>query len=190
MASPPEFRYTTHPSTFGRFAIIWIERPGGPEVRGIVLPVDGEPADAMGRFPDARRGGHRTIADLSRDIEAFLGGGDVAFPLSMVHLAGLGEFQQRVLKAEHAIPRGGVSTYGAIATHIGSPGAARAVGRALATNPFPIVVPCHRAIRGDGTLGGYQGGLAMKRALLEFEGVSVSSNGRVVDPRHFYTSGA
>jgi methylated-DNA-[protein]-cysteine S-methyltransferase len=60
------------------------------------------------------------------------------------------------------------------------------VGNALATNPFPIVIPCHRAIRSDGTLGGYQGGLAMKKALLMQEGVDVDERGRVRSPRLFY----
>ena len=76
-----------------------------------------------------------------------------------------------------------VSTYRRIAAHLGVPKGARAVGNALATNPFPIVIPCHRAIRSDGALGGYQGGLAMKRALLMQEGVDVDERGRVVSPR-------
>jgi len=84
-----------------------------------------------------------------------------------------------VLLAEHAIPRGLVSTYGRIARHIGAPGAARAVGTALAQNPFPIIVPCHRAVRVNGALGGFRGGLDMKRKLLEGEGVLFGANGRV-----------
>ncbi|HUT21711.1 MAG TPA: MGMT family protein, partial [Anaerolineae bacterium] len=64
--------------------------------------------------------------------------------------------------------------------------AARAVGNALARNPFPLVIPCHRAIRAGGTLGGYQGGSGMKRALLEIEGVQFSGEGRVVAPRTYY----
>jgi alkylated DNA nucleotide flippase Atl1 len=55
----------------------------------------------------------------------------------------------------------------------------RAVGTALARNPFPLVVPCHRAVRSDRTLGGFQGGLEMKRALLEMEGVEFDSKNRV-----------
>jgi methylated-DNA-[protein]-cysteine S-methyltransferase len=113
-------------------------------------------------------------------------GQPVRFSLDRVAMETCGAFQQKVLRAEHAIPRGRVSTYGAIAAHIGHPGAARAVGRALATNPFPVVVPCHRAIRADGGLGGYQGGIAMKRALLEMEGVKISAKGRVIDPRMHY----
>ena len=143
-------------------------------------------AEIRARHPDARPGSHGEVVALARDIDAFLQGRPIEFPLSRVFLAGSSGFQQQVLRAEHAIPRGRVSTYGAIAAHIGSPGAARAVGRALATNPFPIVVPCHRAIRADGSLGGYQGGVRMKRALLELEGVEISPRGRVLRPRMCY----
>ena len=70
--------------------------------------------------------------------------------------------------------------------HIGNARGARAVGTALAHNPFPIIVPCHRAIRTDGTLGGFQGGIAMKRALLEMEGVLFDGADRVMAGRLFY----
>jgi methylated-DNA-[protein]-cysteine S-methyltransferase len=79
-----------------------------------------------------------------------------------------------------------VSTYGRIAKYLGAPRAARAVGNALAGNPFPILIPCHRAIRGNGELGGYQGGTQMKRALLEMEGIHVSPGGRVLTDRFYY----
>jgi len=94
------------------------------------------------------------------------------------------QFQRSVLRAEARIPRGNVSTYNRLAERIGCPHAARAVGNALACNPFPIIIPCHRAVRSDGTLGGYQGGLTMKRALLELEGVTFTTSGRV-NPAHF-----
>ena len=108
------------------------------------------------------------------------------FDLSMLHLADCSAFQRRVLLAEHGIPRGWVSTYGRIAEQVGVPRGARAVGGALARNPFPIVIPCHRAIRADGRLGGFQGGAGMKRALLALEGVSCGSDGRVLSPRYYY----
>jgi methylated-DNA-[protein]-cysteine S-methyltransferase len=112
----------------------------------------------------------------------------VAFDLDMepIALETCSEFQQSVLRAEHAIPRGWVSTYGKIAAHLGLSRGARAVGGALAHNPFPLVVPCHRAVRADGTLGGYQGGSAMKRALLEMEGVEVSATDSVHAAQIFY----
>ena len=90
------------------------------------------------------------------------------------------------MRAEHAIPRGSVSTYGLIAAHVGVPGGARAVGNALASNPFPLIVPCHRAIRSDLHIGGFQSGTEMKRALLEKEGIIFDEAGRVICKRLHY----
>jgi AraC family transcriptional regulator of adaptative response/methylated-DNA-[protein]-cysteine methyltransferase len=78
-------------------------------------------------------------------------------------------FQWRVWQALRAIPAGQTRSYGAIAKQLGEPGAARAVGRACATNPVAIAIPCHRAVREDGALGGYRWGLARKDALLATE---------------------
>ncbi len=80
-----------------------------------------------------------------------------------------------VLKQTSKIPYGEVSTYGAIAKKIGHPTAARAVGRALGSNPIPIVIPCHRVIGASGRLTGYAGGLDRKVTLLELEGVLAPS---------------
>jgi methylated-DNA-[protein]-cysteine S-methyltransferase len=88
--------------------------------------------------------------------------------------------------AEYRIPRGWISTYGRIARHLGTPGGARAVGGALARNPFPIIIPCHRAIGANSELGGFRGGLEMKRALLELEGVEFSQTGKVLTDRIYY----
>ena len=91
-----------------------------------------------------------------------------------------------MLEAVRAIPRGSTAGYGEVARRVGRPGAARAVGGAVGRNPVGLLVPCHRVIAGDGTLGGYgvaawggrEGALELKRHLLEFEGVRVS-DGRV-----------
>ncbi|MFH0965100.1 MAG: MGMT family protein [Planctomycetota bacterium] len=87
------------------------------------------------------------------------------------------------LAVRHAllrIPFGRVATYGDIAAAIGRPGAARAVGNALHRNPFPILVPCHRVVRSDLSLGGFASGPSLKRAILASEGVTFT-NGKV-DP--------
>lgn len=80
-------------------------------------------------------------------------------------------FQEQVLRATCAIPYGGVATYGEIARQVGKPSAARAVGRAEATNPMPLVIPCHRVIGADGGLHGYGAGegLKTKAWLLQLE---------------------
>jgi methylated-DNA-[protein]-cysteine S-methyltransferase len=86
-------------------------------------------------------------------------------------------FQRRVWSAVRGIPYGETRSYGQIARQAGSPGAARAVGRAMATNPVPIVVPCHRVIGSSGKLRGFGGGLDLKRRLLEMEGALKTSSG-------------
>ena len=80
-------------------------------------------------------------------------------------------FTTRVLQATARIPFGSVSTYRGVATEAGSPNAYRAAGNALASNPIPIVVPCHRVLHAGGGIGGYTGGIDRKRFLLGLEGV-------------------
>lgn len=84
---------------------------------------------------------------------------------------GLDEFRRRVYAATREIPPGTYATYGELARAIGEPGAARAVGAALAQNPFPIIVPCHRVLAATGALHGFSapGGIATKRRMLEIE---------------------
>ena len=83
-------------------------------------------------------------------------------------------FRRSVLEACSAIPSGEVRTYGELAAQCGRPGAARAVGTAMARNPVPVLVPCHRVVRGDGSIGEYSaGGSRQKARMLENEGVAV-----------------
>lgn len=96
------------------------------------------------------------------------------FPVDLpIDLAELPPFSQRVLTACRAIPFGETRTYGQLAAAIGAPGAARAVGGALARNPVPVVIPCHRVLGSNGRLTGFLGDLAWKRALLAHEGIRV-----------------
>ena len=88
-----------------------------------------------------------------------------------IDLSALGEFQRKVLEKCAEIPPGEIRPYGWIAEEIGKPGAVRAVGTALAHNPVPILIPCHRVVRSDGKIGNYAYGSPMKRALLESEGL-------------------
>ncbi|MFO7675593.1 MAG: methylated-DNA--[protein]-cysteine S-methyltransferase [bacterium] len=169
----PTARRLVAGSPLGPLGILW--RPG-PRVLRIELPGRRGPAAPPGTCPAVTR--------LAGDICRFLAGEPVRFGLALLALETCPPFQRAVLEAEHRIPRGRVSSYRRLAEQVGRPGAARAVGSALARNPFPVIIPCHRAVRSDGALGGFQGGLAMKRTLLEIEGVGFDPSGRV-RPEHF-----
>lgn len=98
-----------------------------------------------------------------------------------VSLDGLTNFQRTVLEAIRKIPAGKTMSYGEAARMVGRPGAARAVGNVMAANPIPLVVPCHRVVASNG-LGGYSGGLEVKRKLLKLEGVPKKQANK--QPRH------
>jgi len=180
--------YVLLPSAFGTLGMVWHETPTGPKVHRVVLPDEHALAEdtVQKTFVDAVQHSCPPITELGERIQGFLQGEAIGFELDMIALERCSEFQQRVLLAEYAIPRGWVSTYGRIAWHLGIPGGARAVGRALATNPFPIIIPCHRAILSNGGLGGFQGGQKMKRALLKMEGIAFSHTGEVLTNRIYY----
>ena len=162
-------------------AILWSVYQGQPKIRRVLLSRPGLSAKQTinSLYLDSIVSSCAEVDALAVRIAAFLTGEDIRFSLDVARLDLCSPFQQKVLRAEHGIPRGRVSTYQRLAGHLGHPRAARAVGTALAHNPFPVIVPCHRAIRSDGTLGGFQGGVEMKRALLEMEGVLVGGSGRV-----------
>lgn len=110
---------------------------------------------------------------LRRQLDEFLSGQRRDFDLPL-DPAGT-EFQRRCWQALREIPFGETRSYGEQARIVGRPGAARAVGRANHDNPIGVVIPCHRVIGANGALTGYAGGLDMKRALLELEGVLTRS---------------
>ncbi len=89
-----------------------------------------------------------------------------------VDLVGVPPFSRRVLAACRAIPFGTVVSYRELAVQLGCPRGSRAVGQALARNPVPVVIPCHRVVGSDGALTGFLGGLGWKRALLAHEGIA------------------
>ncbi|MBX9295145.1 methylated-DNA--[protein]-cysteine S-methyltransferase [Chromobacterium vaccinii] len=107
------------------------------------------------------------LAEVARQLAEYQAGERQNFDLP---LAPLGTpFQQKVWAALRAIPYGHTVSYGELALALGAPDGARAVGRANATNPIALIVPCHRVLGADGSLTGYAGGLPLKAALLRFE---------------------
>ncbi|MCL5110434.1 MAG: methylated-DNA--[protein]-cysteine S-methyltransferase [Chloroflexi bacterium] len=115
----------------------------------------------------------RPAARVARLVADFFAG--KRLPLEAFDLRSQGEFARRVLAQALAIPRGEVRPYAWLARETGHPGASRAVGQALGRNPIPVLIPCHRAVRSDGGLGGYAFGLALKERLLALEGVDMAA---------------
>lgn len=112
------------------------------------------------------------VRDTARRFERFFAGDTRALDDVAVDFSAVGnDFQRKVLTTlRKRIGPGKTISYGELAEAVGHPGAARAVGTAMARNPVPIVVPCHRVLASGGGLGGYGGGLEMKKALLRLEG--------------------
>lgn len=117
----------------------------------------------------------KRIQPFAREIREYLKSRRRKFTFP-VHWATLGDFSQTALKAVYDIPYGETRTYADVAAQIGHPHAFRAVGRANATNPMPLVIPCHRVIGRDGKLHGYGGGngLPTKEWLLKLEGAVIA----------------
>ena len=182
------YHYLVETMMFGVFSVVWQEKRGKCKIVRIILSENQDSAykSIQNIFPAACQSSNRSIIHQVKLMQSFLSGQAVKFDLELLALENCSHFQQRVLLAESRIPRGWISTYGRIGKHIGVNKGARTVGNALARNPFPIIIPCHRAIRSDMTLGGYQGGMKMKRALLELEGIKISKTGKVIVPRYYY----
>jgi methylated-DNA-[protein]-cysteine S-methyltransferase len=132
----------------------------------VVLPGRRRPPDPELRDQEGDIG--RQVARVLRDYAAGRGlPADAAeIPLDLSRGTA---FQQNVWKAMLAIPFGQTRTYGQIAAAVGKPGAARAVGGACHANPLPVLVPCHRVVAAGGKLGGFGGGLELKKRLLALE---------------------
>jgi O-6-methylguanine DNA methyltransferase len=113
-------------------------------------------------------GDRRNAERARRELVEYLAGHRTFFSVA-IDLSGIPDFQADVLAAAARIPYGEVRSYAALAREVGHPRAARAVGNALGANPVPVIVPCHRIIRGDGTWGHYAFGPRMKTALLTLE---------------------
>ena len=180
--------YILRSSRFGVFGVVWQDIVDGPKVCRVCLPNEKDAllAEIAEFFPGAVDQSDPSISELGDQIQSYLHGELVGFDIGMLDRRKCYRFQKKVLIAEYKIPWGWVSTYGRIAAHLGTPGGARAVGKAVGRNPFPIVIPCHRAVRADGSLGGFRGGVSMKRAFLEMEGVDFTRSGKVVMDRVYY----
>ncbi|WP_018183820.1 methylated-DNA--[protein]-cysteine S-methyltransferase [Kaistia granuli] len=158
-------------TAIGPCGITWGERG----ITGLHLPeadADATRAELGRRFPEATAiDPPGFVTEAIAAIVALLEGADddlTSIPLDPDHIP---PFNQRVYDVARRIPPGETMTYGEIAAAIGEPGAARAVGRALGENPYPIIIPCHRVLAAGGKVGGFSGsgGIGTKRRILAIE---------------------
>ncbi|MDP2840371.1 MAG: MGMT family protein [Syntrophales bacterium] len=175
------YTYEIIPSTLGEIGLVRRADGGRSPICRILLPEAGRHMAGKIRdlFPDAVPGRGKQD-EINKQIRDFLTGAAVDFRLENLDFGSLKGFTRRVLLADGMIPRGRVMTYGGLAASVGVAGGARAVGNVMAGNPFPLVIPCHRVVRSGGSLGGFGGGVEMKKALLMMEGVAFDAQGRVL----------
>jgi methylated-DNA-[protein]-cysteine S-methyltransferase len=145
----------------------------GSGLRAISLPLRSPEAatDAMLALGAGEPAPPGDVAGIADSICAVVKGRPVS-PAINLDWSGITAFRRAVLEECMRIPAGQTLTYAELAAKVGRPGAARAVGRVMATNPWPLLVPCHRVVGSNGALHGYGGGLPMKAALLRAEGAA------------------
>jgi len=117
---------------------------------------------------------HAETVQTKNQIEEYLSGKREVFDVAIDDVLIGGGFQHQTLLALKDVSYGQTITYGALATKIGNPKSVRAVGRALGANPIPIIIPCHRVVAGNKKLGGFTGGVDLKKKLLRLEGADES----------------
>lgn len=114
----------------------------------------------------------RRHADIKADLKRYLKGERVEFKVK-IDISGGTDFQRMVWRTLCNIPYGETKSYKWLADLVGCPNGFRAVGQANGKNPIPIIIPCHRVINSDGSIGGYSGGIEIKKRLLEIEGIKI-----------------
>jgi methylated-DNA-[protein]-cysteine S-methyltransferase len=165
--------------------LVWKDGGRKPQVEYIYLPrANQKMAVRIAKdFPQASKIPRRIPGGIDKLIAGFYEGRKLKFDLSLLNFSRLSNFSAKVLKQLFKIPRGKVVTYSGLAAKIGSPRACRAVGTAMANNPFPVIIPCHRVIRADGAIGRFGGGAGMKKELLKKEGI-VLDNKSIVPKKY------
>ena len=174
-------------SRLGKVGIVWIQKERTTSVVRVLQPhKDHSLAEFIhGHFPGATERSDQALQQLSEHIKVYMQGRVVEFSLDCLDMEQCYEFQRRVLRTLYKVPRGKVISYGQLAERISAPRGARAVGTALARNPFPIILPCHRVVKSTGHLGRFGGGVELKKAYLEIEGIRIDEKEKIL-PDYFW----
>jgi methylated-DNA-[protein]-cysteine S-methyltransferase len=157
---PSDTRYHRHPTPVGDLLLTW----RGGALTGLHFPTSERDAgQELEGTPDPA-----PFDGVRRQLDEYFAGDRIRFDLPLAPRGTV--FQMKVWAALREIPYGEAVSYGEVARRIGSPRAVRGVGGANGRNPIAIVIPCHRVVAADGSLGGYGGGSDRKRFLLGLEG--------------------
>jgi methylated-DNA-[protein]-cysteine S-methyltransferase len=171
MKPPPAKHHVKVQTPLGFAAVVYRDEPFG--LLEILLPQPGDDLRArLQALGSPETGRHPDALALAQAIGDYFEGRPPASAWPhwpWLDLSGLTPLQQAALKATAGIPYGQTRTYREVAQAAGNPGAARAAGTALAQNPYPVLIPCHRVIRSDGSCGQFGGGTHLKRAMLALE---------------------
>ncbi len=183
-------RYRIIATEFGDIAIVaasrglshlFLPEPSHAALRRKVLSLSQTLPAVSGRGvePVALREDDALLPQACAQLQAYFAGEAVEFDMPL-DWSGATSFTRDCWQACREIPLGQTCSYGELAAHAGRPGAARAVGHAMSTNRIPIIVPCHRVLRSDGSLGGYSGpsGVAFKQRLLAMEAAAARQQSR------------
>ena len=175
-----KLRYSVSYSPLCVVSIVWFAEAENPKIIRVFL--SGDAAEARKEikkiFPEAKKGKNRKAELILMAMVSCIKGNAAHLGLDAVQKYASSGFQVAVARAAKRIPCGKVATYRDIARYLKIK-SARAVGSALARNPFPILIPCHRVVRSDMTIGGFQAGAGLKKRLLESEGVRFDEKGRI-----------
>lgn len=171
-------KYVIEKSKFGYFGVVF--QPNLNKATRVILPCKKaeQVAKIRTQFPTSSED-KTGMPELVEQIVRYFDGENILIPMKYVDTSICSPFQLNVLEAERTIPFGKTASYTWLAKKAGTTGV-RAAGSALAKNPFPIVVPCHQAVRSTRKIGMYQGGPSMKRQLLAMEGVRFDNFDRVL----------
>ncbi|MCC7553199.1 MAG: methylated-DNA--[protein]-cysteine S-methyltransferase [Methanobacteriaceae archaeon] len=160
-------KFTIASSIIGDITIIFWKKENDI-IEEIILSNETENSEkiALEKYGELEEG---KVESFDKYLNDYLSGKKVDFSLDNLNLEKCSDFEKSVLIAEFKTDYGSTNTYSELAEKINNPKSSRAVGNALAKNPFPVVIPCHRTIKKDKTIGNYTGGVKTKKKLLELE---------------------
>jgi methylated-DNA-[protein]-cysteine S-methyltransferase len=170
--------YALFPTAIGTCGLLWAESG----ILGLQLPEATEALTIkrmLGEHEATETDPPAEIEAVIQSVQRLTEGGNIDLTQVPLDMSRVGSYNRRLYEAIRAIPPGHTRTYGEIATDMGEPGAARAVGRAMGQNPWPIIVPCHRVVAANGKTGGFSayGGVSTKLRLLAIEQAHRSTDG-------------